>query len=124
MKRLRASIITATLLVGWTSGSAIAQQSNELRRVSRANTQDNSKNSAHEIYGKILSVDGSRITIETRTRQVLKVDATDAVRTHMSVPLVVGHAIGAKGTSDAKSVLHAQLILRAKDSLDMWPADQ
>lgn len=124
MKRLRASIITATLLAGWITCSVVAQQSNESRRVSRAYTQDSSKNSAHEVYGKIVSVEGSRITIETRTRQVLKVDAADALRTHMSVPLVVGHAIGVKGMSDAKSVLHAQLILRAKDSLDMWPADQ
>lgn len=76
-----------------------------------------------EFYGKIVSVDGARITIETRTRQVITVDATDAVRAHMSVPFVVGHAVGAKGISDAKNILHAQVILRAKASPELWPAD-
>lgn len=79
-----------------------------------------SKNSVHEIYGKILGVDASQIAIETRTRQVVTFDATDAVRNHMSVPLVVLHAARAKGTSDAKNVLQAQLIEQAKDSPNIW----
>jgi hypothetical protein len=122
MRRLPVSIIAATLITGLLSNSAYALQSGSAQHLSRA--KENSNQSAHQIYGKILSVDGSQVTIQTRTRQVIKVDAAEAMRTHMSVPLVVGHAIGVKGTSDAKSVLHAQLVVRAKDSLDLWPVDQ
>lgn len=123
MKKLRASLTLVALLVGGISQSAFAQQSGESRPSSRADG-DASRHSVREVYGKILTVDASKLTIETRTRQIVTVDATDAVRNHMSVPFVVGHAVVAKGQSDAKNVLHAQIILRAKGSPDMWPADQ
>jgi len=124
MKKLRVTITLAALIVGGISRSAFAQQSSESRRASRPDARDSSKHPAREVYGKILSVEASKITIETRTHQVVTVDATDAVRNHMNVPLAVGHAVGAKGQTDAKNILHAQVILRAKDSPDMWPADQ
>jgi hypothetical protein len=124
MKRLRASIALLGLVFVGMCLSAFAQQSSGSRRPARANTHETSSNSVREVYGKILSVDGSRITIETRTGQVVTVDATDAVRNHMSVPLVAGHAVEARGTSDAKNVIHAQIVLRAKASPDMWPADR
>jgi hypothetical protein len=123
MNRFRLSISAVVLLIAGIGRSVAAQQTIESRRASHANTHDTSGNAMRELYGKIVSVDGFRITIETRTRQVITVDATDAVQAHMSVPFVVGHAVGAKGISDAKNVVHAQVILRAKASPEMWPAD-
>jgi hypothetical protein len=33
-------------------------------------------------------------------------------------------AVTAEGTYDAQGVLHAQTIVRAKDSVALWPPDQ
>jgi hypothetical protein len=77
-----------------------------------------------EIYGKIRSVSGSRVTVQTRKGDVVEIDATGAIQAQRSVPLVVGHAIDARGSYDAKRVLQAQIILRAKDSPASWSADR
>jgi hypothetical protein len=77
-----------------------------------------------EIYGRIRSITGSRFTVQTRSGNVVEVDGTAALQAHRSVPLVVGHAVDVRGTYDAKGILQAYIILRAKDSLLTWPADR
>jgi len=78
----------------------------------------------HEVVGTLSSAKGSRLTITTRTGRVVEVDATAAIQGHRSCLLIVGHPVCARGEFDRKGVLHADVILRAKDSSVNPPAKQ
>jgi len=77
-----------------------------------------------EIYGKIQSFKGTRITLQTRSGSIVQVDAKSAMEAQRSAPLVVGRAVAVKGTVDKAGVLHAEILQRAKDSSVLWPADR
>ncbi len=81
---------------------------------------------SHEIYGTVKSVDagGSKITLQTRDGRVIEVDITVAVQTHRSSIPPTGRGVNVRGTYDAKGVLHAETVNRAKDSPAGWPADR
>jgi len=64
------------------------------------------------------------LTDDHANRHAVEVDATDAVRARLSTPLIGGRAVLVRGDYDSKGVLHAQAILRAKDSAALWPADR
>jgi len=76
-----------------------------------------------EVYGKVQSIRETKITIQTRAGTTLEVDSAAALKGERSAPIVIGHAICARGTMDKKGVLHAESIQRAKDAPAMWPAD-
>jgi hypothetical protein len=86
-------------------------------------TPPTAKDSIHDVYGKLLRTQGSRFTIETRTGKTVHVDATTAIREDNINLVRVGHAVVARGTYDAQGVLHAETILRWKDSPSLWPPD-
>jgi hypothetical protein len=77
-----------------------------------------------EVYGKVQSIKEAVITIQTRTGATLEVDSAAALKGERSAPIVIGHAICARGRIDKKGVLHAESIQRAKDAPAMWPADR
>jgi len=77
-----------------------------------------------EIYGKIQSVKGTMVTLQTRTGTLVQVDAKPAITAERSVTLIVGHAIQVKGALDKSGVLHAEIVQKAKDSPTIWPADR
>ena len=77
----------------------------------------------HEIYGTIRTMTGSQLGLQTRTGLV-RVDAADALRTYQSAVLFVGRSVMVRGAFDAAGVLHAQTILRAKDSPEFWSPDR
>jgi hypothetical protein len=79
-------------------------------------------NNQHEIFGNISSVNGSQLTVQTRTGTI-NVDATLAVQNDQCIGLEVGGAVDMQGSFDANGVLQASSIQRAKDSSDLWPAD-
>jgi hypothetical protein len=79
-------------------------------------TAAGAKGSTQEIVGTLRSVKGSQLTIQTLAGQIVKVDATTAIQEHRSTVLTVGRAVSARGETDQKGVLHADTILRAKDS--------
>jgi hypothetical protein len=79
---------------------------------------------AREIYGKIQSLKGTLVTLQTRTGNIVQVDAKPAMEAQRSVPLVVGRAVAVKGTVDKAGILHAEILQRAKDSSILWPADR
>lgn len=85
---------------------------------------DESKVVARDMFGIVRDIKDSRLTIQTRTGQLIQVDAATAMQAHLSVAPVVGHAVEVRGTSDASGILHAETILRAKDSPAMWPPDR
>jgi hypothetical protein len=78
----------------------------------------------HQIYGTIRSIEGSQLTIETRDKRLVKVDATAAIKSYHAVALAVGNTVNVGGPYDAKGVLHAETIQRAKSSPAIWPADR
>ena len=87
-------------------------------------TASAAKDSTHDVYGTLRKVEGSRFTIETRTGKTIQVDATVAIEQGRMINFpTVGHAVDARGTYDAKGVLHADTILRWKDSPALWPLD-
>jgi hypothetical protein len=77
-----------------------------------------------DIYGKIQSVKGTMVTLQTRTGTLVQVDAKPAIAAERSVTLIVGSAIEVKGTVDKAGVLHAEILQKAKDSPTIWPADR
>jgi hypothetical protein len=85
--------------------------------------QKSERESQHQIYGTIRSLEGSQLTIETRDKRIVKIDATAAAKSHRLAVLEVGRTIIASGLYDAKQVLHAERIQRAKASPAVWPAD-
>ena len=106
----------ATLFAG---SSAIPQ-------VEKAQKKAEEKNATavHEVYGKVQSIKETMIEIQTRTGSTVQVDSAVALKGERSAPIVVGHAICARGTIDKKGVLHAESIQRAKEAPAMWPADR
>ncbi|GAC1634722.1 MAG: hypothetical protein NVS9B14_11070 [Candidatus Acidiferrum sp.] len=78
----------------------------------------------HEIYGTIRAVQGSTLTLETRAKKTIQVETKAANESQRAVILVVGHAVLVRGTTDAKGVVHASSIQRAKTSSALWPEDK
>jgi hypothetical protein len=78
----------------------------------------------HVIFGKILGIDGSQLRIETRSKTVIQVDTKPAAESHLINIPAVGRAVRLHGAYDAKGVLHADTVQRAKDSELLWPADK
>jgi hypothetical protein len=80
----------------------------------------------HEVYGTVGSIEagGSQFTLRTRDGRSLKVDVTQAVQGHRSNMPQAGGSVDVRGTYDAKGVLHAETVNRAKDSPAGWPADR
>jgi hypothetical protein len=79
---------------------------------------------SHQIYGYIRTIKDSTLTLETRDKRTIEVDATAAVKGFHTSPLVVGGAVIVQGSYDAKGVLHAKMIQRAKKSPGTWLADR
>ncbi|HLJ27648.1 MAG TPA: DUF5666 domain-containing protein [Candidatus Angelobacter sp.] len=82
-----------------------------------------SDNTQHEIFGTISSVNGSQVTVQTRTGSLLQVDASLAIQNDQCIGLEVGAAVDVQGTFDANGTLLANSIQRAKDSPALWPSD-
>jgi hypothetical protein len=82
-----------------------------------------STNSLHHMYGTIRRVEGSQLTVEARGGRMVEVDATAAIKSYRTIALTVGRAINVLGFYDAKGVLHARAIQRAKSSSAGWPPD-
>lgn len=78
----------------------------------------------HQVYGTIRAIKGGMLTLETREKRSLEVDAAPAVKSYRSSVLNVGGTVIVEGQYDAKGVLHAETIQRAKTSPAIWPADR
>jgi len=78
----------------------------------------------NEVTGTLLSVNGSYLTLRMRTGQVVRVDASGALRQERSGDLVVGEPFNVRGKYDAARVMHAVAIVRAKPSESTWLPDR
>lgn len=119
--RLFLACIFAVILASASSRVAVA--SGQQPQGAAAATNDNAGIWEHQLTGKIRSVKGSQLEVETREKRPVEVDAETAIKSRRSNALSVGAFITAVGAYDAKGVFHAQTIQRAKNSSKAWPAD-
>jgi len=78
----------------------------------------------NQVSGWVDGINGTELMIRKRNGTHVTIDAKPAQDAFQSVPIGMEEAITAEGSYDAQGVLHAQTILRAKDSRDLWPPDQ
>jgi hypothetical protein len=78
----------------------------------------------HEVTGTLLEINGSALSIKTRSGKTVMIDATKAAQAQQSAVLVIGKAFGVQGTYDANGKLLATTIIRAKPSAGSWPPDR
>lgn len=124
MKTIRTCLV---LLVVVTSGNSFAAPQAPAPKGTakqESATRSREQKVTREIYGKIQTIKGTLITLQTRTGNLVQVDAKGAMEAQRSAPLVVGRAIAVKGTIDKAGVFHAEILQRAKDSSTLWPADR
>jgi hypothetical protein len=77
----------------------------------------------HRVTGKVLSAKGPLLQVETREKRQVKMDATEAIKSQRAYSYNPGIFITVYGAYDAKGVLHAQSIQRAKNLPAAWPPD-
>ncbi|HEX4505415.1 MAG TPA: hypothetical protein VH722_06760 [Alphaproteobacteria bacterium] len=78
----------------------------------------------HVAYGKLIGVQASTLTLETRTGKHLTVDPAAAQKAETAALPVVGRAYQARGEYDQQGVLHAVSVQRVKDQPELWKADR
>jgi outer membrane protein assembly factor BamB len=77
------------------------------------------------VTGMLLAVDGTTLTIVTRTSRTVRIDVSRAVQTELAAKLIVGQAYTALGVlTDSTDTLQAASVMRAKRSSGAWPQDQ
>ncbi len=82
---------------------------------------------AQRVSGRLLAIDGTTLTLLTRTSQIVTVDASRAVETERVAVLIVGQAytaLGAAPSIGSTAILQAASVMRAKRSPAAWPKDQ
>ncbi len=78
----------------------------------------------HEISGTVQSIDGSALTVRTRSGALIRVDGAAAVANFKAAPPSIGHGILVRGTIDESGVVHAETLQHAKDNPAMWRPDR
>jgi hypothetical protein len=78
----------------------------------------------HEIYGTVRAVDGTSLKVAKRDGTLIAVDAGVAEKTLRYAEPVTGNGVILRGQFDAHGVLDADIVLHAKKSAAMWPADR
>ncbi|HLK04586.1 MAG TPA: hypothetical protein VKT53_09110 [Candidatus Acidoferrum sp.] len=122
MKKSFAPLFTHTILMFAASGIFAAApctlaQNQQAAESAKTETQ-------HALYGTIRSIEGSALTIETRDKKMVKVNTKAASESQRTGVLVVGRTILIHGSYDAKGILQASAIQRAKSSPTLWPEDK
>jgi hypothetical protein len=119
MQRFETRIIALVLAGAISTAAAAAEPSTHA-----APTDDAAAVWEHQLTGSILSVDGTRLRIEARDKRTVEVDATPAVQSHRASVLAAHGLVTVVGAYDAKGVLRAQTIQRAKNATTAWPVDR
>jgi len=123
MKKPSAFVLTHAILF-FTAAGFLALAPSAFARTAQAAASESSKETQHAIYGTIRSIDGSALTIETRDKKMLKVNTKSAIESQRAGVLIVGRTVLIHGSYDAKGMLQASAIQRAKASPSLWPEDK
>jgi len=78
----------------------------------------------HEVYGQIVALAGTRLTMRTRTGRALSVDVAAAERAYATATLYPGEFIFVSGTAAPGGGLVATAVDRAKSSPALWDPDR
>ena len=78
----------------------------------------------HELFGTVEGIDGTTITVLTRTGALLKVDGATAFANYQAAPPSIGHGILVRGTHEESGLIHADVLLHAKDNPGAWLPDR
>jgi hypothetical protein len=78
----------------------------------------------HEVWGTVRKIEGTVLTVEKRTGDLITVDAAQAFAAFHAAQPSLGHAVLVRGTLDTAGVFHADTLLHAKDSSAMWQPDR
>jgi outer membrane protein assembly factor BamB len=77
------------------------------------------------VSGMLLTIDGTTLTLLTRTSRTVKVDVAHAVESEQVANLIVGQAYTALAApTGSNGTLQAVSVMRAKLSSSAWPKDQ
>jgi len=80
--------------------------------------------SPHQITGTLLAINGSTLTIQTRTGKTVSIDASKAAKNKQFAILGLRKPYTVQGSSfNAVGTLQAISICRAKNSNALWPSD-
>ena len=80
--------------------------------------------SGSRVSGWVDQIKGTELVLRKRNGDHVTIDAKPAEAAFQSAPIGMEEAITAKGYYDAQGLFHAQTIVRAKDSRDLWPPDR
>ncbi|HKF58036.1 MAG TPA: hypothetical protein VKJ45_21440 [Blastocatellia bacterium] len=80
--------------------------------------------SANQVSGWVDQINGTELVVRKRNGAHVTIAARPARDVFRSVHMGMEEAITAEGNYDAQGVLHAQTIVRAKNSRDLWPPDR
>jgi hypothetical protein len=78
---------------------------------------------AKQVSGTVQAIDGSVVTLLTRSGSTVRIDASPALVAQRVALLVIGGPVSVVGTLDGAGMLQASAISRAKASPSLWPAD-
>jgi hypothetical protein len=76
------------------------------------------------VSGWVVQMNGTEFVLRKRNGDHVTIDAKPAQDVFQSAPIGMEEAITAEGYYDAQGLLHAQTIVRVKDSRDLWPPDR
>ncbi len=79
------------------------------------------------VSGTLLAIDGTTLTLLTRTSQIVTVDVSGAVANERVANLIVGQAytaLGAGPSTGSTETFQATSVMRAKRNSGAWPKDQ
>jgi hypothetical protein len=77
-----------------------------------------------EVFGIVKVIQGNTVTITRRTGALLTIDYTPAQKNFRMAQPAIGKALLARGTIDAKGVMHASAIQHTRQSPKMWLPDR
>lgn len=78
----------------------------------------------NQVSGTLLKVEGSNLTMKTRTGTKVQINATAAIKAHQVAGLTMGAAVTVEGAHDKSGGWFATSIFKADQFADRWPQDK
>jgi hypothetical protein len=76
------------------------------------------------VSGVLLAMEGTNLTLSTRSSQTVTLDVSHALETEQVADLIVGQAYTVLAAPGATGALQATAVMRAKRGAGAWPKDQ
>jgi hypothetical protein len=89
-----------------------------------AQANEFSQYAGNQVFGTVVGVSDTTVSLKTRSGSVATVDTAPAVKKHNSVTPVLGHALMVDGSYLSDGTLRAEHVLPIKDMPALWPADK